>query len=209
MCVPPSSSQPPPPLPPPPPPPRSSSSQASSIYAGRFFVLPPACCCFGSFPFLRVLLLCSRSVDPFALSRTAWHTRGQRNDGMGRDGTSEDRGQRKRFSLLPQFFLSLSFPFPPFSFFTAHTPFCVHHSAFFIPHTAYCLYSNTFDTHSFSLSLLLFFLLPFSFLCSSLSGSVSFQCFPVPSGHCKAGGVCERRDTMLCLRTAGLTYFVC
>lgn len=153
MCVPPSSSQPPPPLPPPPPPPRSSSSQASSIYAGRFFVLPPACCCFGSFPFLRVLLLCSRSVDPFALSRTAWHTRGQRNDGMGRDGTSEDRGQRKRFSLLPQFFLSLSFPFPPFSFFTAHTPFCVHHSAFFIPHTAYCLYSNTFDTHSFSLSL--------------------------------------------------------
>lgn len=49
----------------------------------------------------------------------------------------------------------------------------------------------------------------FSFLCSSLSGSVSFQCFPVPSGHCKAGGVCERRDTMLCLRTAGLTYFVC
>lgn len=31
---------------------------------------------FGSFPFLCVLLLCSRSVGPFALSRTAWHTRG-------------------------------------------------------------------------------------------------------------------------------------
>lgn len=65
-------------------------------------------------------------------------------------------------------------------------------------------------THS---TLILFLSLSLAILPStllfSLSGSVSFQCFPVPSGHCKAGGVCERRDTMLCLRTAGLTYFVC
>lgn len=45
------------------------------------------------FPFpARSVTLLPLSVDPFALSRTAWHTRGQRNDGMGRDGTSEDRG---------------------------------------------------------------------------------------------------------------------
>ncbi|CAL7944402.1 unnamed protein product [Xylocopa violacea] len=44
---------------------------------------------FGSFPFLRVLLLRSRSVGPFALSRTAWHTRGQRNEGTGLRGTTD------------------------------------------------------------------------------------------------------------------------
>lgn len=93
--------------------------------------------------------------------------------------------------------------------FSQHT----HLSAFIILPSLFRTQSiastRTHSTLILFLSLLLFFLLPFSFLCSSLSGLVSFQCFPVPSGHCKAGGVCERRDTMLCLRTAGLTYFVC
>lgn len=179
---------------------------------------------FGSFPFLRVLLLCSRSVGPFALSRTAWHTRGQRNDGMRRDGSGLRRtADSVNVSLLSFSSFSRS-PFllypcllrpPSCSFSTARTPFCVHHSALSILHTIYRLYSSTFDTRCVSLSFSFFplTLLFRSFtLLSFINIAFEIGLFPMLSrlaGHCKAGGVCERRDTMLCLRTAGLTYFVC
>lgn len=161
------------------------------------------------FPFpARSVTLLPLSVDPFALSRTAWHTRGQRNDGMGRDGTSEEDSEDSvNVSLcsLNSFSRSLFlFLLSPFSQHTHLSAFIILPSLF---RTQPIASTRTHSTLILFLSLSLA-ILP-STLLFSLSGSVSFQCFPVPSGHCKAGGVCERRDTMLCLRTAGLTYFVC
>lgn len=128
---------------------------------------------FGSFPFLRVLLLCSRSVGPFALSRTAWHTRGQRNDGMRRDGSGLRRtADSVNVSLLSFSSFSRS-PFllypcllrpPPCAPFPQHA----HLSAFIILPSLFCTRSiastRAHSTLAASLSLSLFSLSPFSFV---------------------------------------------
>lgn len=128
---------------------------------------------FGSFPFLRVLLLCSRSVGPFALSRTAWHTRGQRNDGMRRDGSGLRRtADSVNVSLLSFGSFSRS-PFllypcllrpPPCAPFPQHA----HLSAFIILPSLFCTRSiastRAHSTLAASLSLSLFSLSRFSFV---------------------------------------------
>lgn len=143
-------------------------------------------------------------------------------DGMGRNGTGP-RGTADSVNASLRSFSSFS-----------RSPFLLHpcspsfsssllfHSTHTFLRSSFCPLYPAYDLspllehirHSFlpSFSLSPVSFVPFNRL-SSLHAAFGIGLFPmlfsVPAGHCKAGGVCERRDTMLCLRTAGLTYFVC